>query len=281
MVRRSRLPRTNSDSPHSFGTFLRCRGNWFVKRLVVFLALFAAPIYAQTFDVASIRVNQAGSAGGEGMTNESITVEPGSLVMKNVTLRSSIRWAYGVRDFQISDGPGWISSERYDISAKSSAPAGEAELRKMLQTLLSQRFQLSVRQDSKDLPVYAMVVAQPKAGLKAAADGEEPAMIPEGGTLEFRDVSMADLAERLGHRPLAVDRPVVNETGLRGGYDFTLHLGEGADSLKRGLEEADRGGDSGLSIADALQQVGLKLQGRKAPLALLTIESAARNPGEN
>jgi uncharacterized protein (TIGR03435 family) len=252
-----------------------------VKRVVVFLALLSAPIYAQTFDVASIRVNQAGSAGGEGMTNESITVEPGSLVMKNVTLRSSIRWAYGVRDFQISGGPAWISSERYDISAKSSSAAGEAELRKMLQTLLAQRFQLNVRQDSKELPIYAMVVAQPKAGLKAATGGREPAILPEGGSLEFRNVSMMDLAERLGHRPLAVDRPVVDETGLRGGYDFTLRLADGGDSLKRGLEEADHGGAGGISVADALQQVGLKLQARKAPLPLLTIEGAERNPGEN
>jgi uncharacterized protein (TIGR03435 family) len=256
-----------------------------VKRLIFLFAACLAlvsSICAQSFDVASIRVNLAGSAGGEGRTEESVIVEPGSLLMKNVTLRSSIRWAYGVRDFQISGGPGWISSERYDISAKSSMPAGEAELREMLQTLLAQRFQLNVRRDSKELPVYAMVVAQPKAGLKAAAAGEEPTMLPQGGSLEFRNVSMADLAERLGHRPLAVDRPVVDETGLRGGYDFTLHLAENADSMKRGLEEADRGGDSGVSIMGAMQQqLGLKLQARKAPLPVLTIESAERNPGEN
>jgi uncharacterized protein (TIGR03435 family) len=76
-------------------------------------------------------------------------------------------------------------------------------------------------------------------------------------------------------------RPVVDETGLRGGYDFTLRLADGADSMKRGLEEADQGGAGGISIADALQQVGLKLQARKAPLPLLTIERAERNPGEN
>lgn len=245
------------------------------------ICLALAPgILGQSFDMASIRVNPAGTAGGEGATNESIATGPGSLVMKNVTLRSSIRWAYGVRDFQISGGPAWISNERYDISAKSSAPAGEAELRKMLQALLAQRFRLSVRQDSKELPVYALVVTQAKPGLKMSAGGE-PAMLPQGGTIEFRDISMADLAERLEHRPLMVDRPVVDETGLSGGYDFTLRLADSADAMKRGLEEADRGGAGGISIADAIQQVGLKLQARKAPLTSLTVERAERNPGEN
>ena len=227
-----------------------------------------------------MRINKPGSAGGEGRTIESITSTPGSLIMKNVTLRSCMRWAYSTRDFQISGGPGWIGTERYDISAKAPGPAGDVELRKMLQALLSERFQLSVREESRQLPVYVMTVAQVRAELKPAAGSAPATMRPGQGALEFRNTSMAEFAESLANRPLTVDRPVVDKTGLAGGYDFSLKFADSVDGLKSALEDVDRGiGQSLFSVIR--EQLGLKLEAQKSALPVLVIERAVENPGEN
>jgi uncharacterized protein (TIGR03435 family) len=244
----------------------------------IFIA--ATGLKAQTFDVASVRINKAGRAGGEGQTTESIMSEPGALIMKNVTLRSCVRWAYGVRDFQISGGPGWLSTERYDVSARAAAGAGDAELRKMLRALLVERFQLGVREESKRLPVYALVVSDRKPGLKPASGSDAATMLPGDGALVFRNTSMDQLAGRLASRPLSVDRPVLDKTALSGEYDFSLRFADNAAGLKSALEDVDRG--NGQSIFSALrQQLGLKLEPRKASLPVVVIEHAVEVPGEN
>jgi len=251
-----------------------------VKHFIFLAAILTTCAGAQTFDVASIRIDKAGSAGGEGQADESITSTPGSLIMHNVTLRSCVKWAYGVRDFQLSGGPDWIAAERYDISAKAANKADDAELRKMLRTLLAERFQLAVREERKQLPVYALVVLKTKPALKPASDSGPASMRPGDGALEFRNTSMAELAERLASRPLSVDRPVVDKTGLAGGYDFSLKFADSAEHLKGALEDVDRG--TGPSIFSVIQeQLGLKLEAQKAELPVVVVERAVKNPGEN
>jgi len=244
-------------------------------------ALLHAPhASAQRFDVASVRINRSGSAGGEGRTEESIASEPGTLTMRNVTLLSCVKWAYEIRDFQISGGPGWLSTERYDISSRAAGPAGDSEMRKMLKALLADRFQLRVREESRPLPVYALIVSKGNSRLKATTDAEPPSMRPGDGALEFHNTSMAEFAERLAKRPLIVDRPVVDKTGLTGGYDFSLKFADSAAALKGALEEIDRG--TGQSIAGLLQeQLGLKLEAQRAALPFLVVDHAVENPGEN
>jgi len=251
-----------------------------VKHFIFLFLITCGLANAQTFDVASVRVNKAGSAGGEGRTEERITSTTGSLIMENVTLRSCVKWAYDVRDFQISGGPDWLGTERYDISAKAAGHADDAQLRKMLQALLAERFQLGLREEPKQLPVYALLVVRTKAGLKQTADAGPATMWPGDGALEFRNTSMEEFAERLASRPLTVDRPVVDKTGLSGGYDFSLKFADNAAGLKGALEDVDRGtGESIFSIVQA--QLGLKLEAQKATLSALVIEHAVENPGEN
>src|SRR5579871_4759775 len=103
--------------------------------------LISAGAFAQArFDVASIKPMDLV---GEGRGREAINVDPVTLNLRNVTLSSAIQWAYNVKYFQVS-GPGWIDDKRYEISAKSAKPAGEAEMRAMLQALLADRFKLKV-----------------------------------------------------------------------------------------------------------------------------------------
>ena len=251
-----------------------------MKYFIFLMFLFSVCANAQKFDVASIRIDKAGSAGGEGQAGESITSTPGSLIMNNVTLRSCVKWAYGVRDFQLSGGPAWIAAERYDISAKTVNKTDETEQRKMLRTLLAARFHLVVREEKKQLPVYALVVVRSKAGLKPASDSGPASMRPGDGALEFRNTSMAEFAERLASRPLAVDRPVLDKTGLGGGFDFSLKFADSMDHLKAALEDVDRG--NGPSLFDVIQQqLGLKLEAQKAELSAVVVVSAVKNPSEN
>src|SRR5882757_4948174 len=87
------------------------------------------------FEVASVKPNRMCNSGGEGSEREKITVSPNGVTMRNVSLRSCIRWSYGVRDYQIS-GPGWISSRHYDIAANASGPVSVPDLKVMMQKLL-------------------------------------------------------------------------------------------------------------------------------------------------
>ena len=243
------------------------------------LAAFAAP-NPPAFDVASVKPNQIGSAGGEKSERENITVSPEGVIMRNVSLRSCLRWAYDVRDFQIT-GPGWLATEKYDIAAKTAPATSNGQLRLMMQTLLGDRFKLALRRETKDLPVYALVVGKngPKFHESAAGDVKS-SMRPSGGGLEFRHYSMTEFADQLAARPLKVDRPVFDKTELTGAFDFTLRLADNMAELKRTLEGMEQG--EGQAISTVIQeQLGLKLQPQKGPVEVLVVEHAEKVPSEN
>jgi uncharacterized protein (TIGR03435 family) len=111
------------------------------------------------FDVASIKPGALASAGGEGSRRENISSSPDTLTMANVSLASAIKWAYSLHDYQVA-GPAWLNDERYDIRAKASGPTPDDQLRLMLRTLLADRFKLTSHRQTKDLPVYALLVAK-------------------------------------------------------------------------------------------------------------------------
>src|SRR5262245_58826269 len=98
-----------------------------ISVLLCMIACVTTLASAQTFAVASIKPNQPGTRGGEGMTRESISFGPATLSMENVTLRSCLRWAYGLADYEIS-GPAWLTVQRYDIRAKADAPVSPEQL---------------------------------------------------------------------------------------------------------------------------------------------------------
>jgi uncharacterized protein (TIGR03435 family) len=234
------------------------------------ITLAASPT-DQAFEVASVKPDKLGNAGGETAPREKITVSPGSLTMQNVSLQTCIKWAYGLRDFQIS-GPGWLASEKYQIAAKAPGPAPEPELRLMLRALLSERFKLKTHMETKEKPVYELVVAKNGPKLHAATGGD-PSFGPSAGELVFKNYSMADLADRLSSHPFKLDLPVLDKTGLDGRYDFALKLASNPDELKHTLE----GMDQGPSILAFFQdQLGLKLESRKGPVEMLIVESAAK-----
>jgi uncharacterized protein (TIGR03435 family) len=108
-------------------------------------------------------------------------------------------------------------------------------------------------------------------------------MRPVGGALEFRSYTMAAFAERFSGRPLKLDRPVLDRTGLAGAYDFKLEFADNPVDMKKALEDMDRSGLEQNPIVFTLldEQLGLSLKGAKAPIDIIIIDHIERAPAEN
>jgi bla regulator protein BlaR1 len=227
------------------------------------------------FEVASIKLNKSGARGGR------FSTEPGGIVATNMPLRTFIKAAYGVQDYQLSGGPGWLDSERYDIAAKSEGALLDDKLLLMLRALLEDRFKLTLHREKKELPGYALVIG--KSGLKVhEVEHEGKSWTRFGrGSLNGHEVSMPALADALSGR---LGRPVVDSTGIKGFFDVNLEWTPD-QSQPRGPKEsveplpADDG--AGPTIFTALQeQLGLKLESRKGPVEILVIDRIEK-PSEN
>lgn len=267
-----------------------------------------------SFEVASIKPNK-----GAGNDKAALRMMPGGrLMISNLTVKGLIGYAYNVRDFQISGGPGWVNSERFDIEAKGESEPGdpmkmtegqrkhqEEQLKLMMQSLLAERFKLVLQHDSKELPVYALVVAKNGPKLEAAKNQPPPpapnvegprkmggnfrGMMMRPGQIEGRSTPVSFLAQTLSQQ---LGRTVIDKTGLTGLYDFTLKwqpeqregqmFRTGGDG-EPGRAPADAASPdaSGPSVFTALQeQLGLKLDSQKGPVEILVIQQVEQ-PTEN
>ena len=239
------------------------------------LTSLAVALLAQrsAFEVASIRPTGPDERCG--------IIEPlpgGGLRVCGLALKTVVTWAYDVQDYQIVGGPSWIEKDAWDILAKppadiaQSAPAEYEKMtapqqaaysklvRSRLQLLLAERFHLQLRHEMREQTAYALMPAKGGPKMKESAGG----MIHRGrGEIVSRGANMESLA-----RFLAVDlrRPVANETNLAGIYEFTPQW------------TPDNTPDaSGPSIFTAIEeQLGLRLEARKAPVETLVIEKADR-----
>jgi len=254
--------------------------------MMVLAALFSLSrpwiILAQptpAFDVASVKIHK----GGGGTTRE---MEPGSLRYINITLGEFMRMAYGVRNYQII-GPDWAvknaSSDRYDIVAKA-AGAGTEELRRMIGPLLADRFQLRFHRETRELPVYGLVVL--KGGPKfKEGDGGEFSVSYDGatGNMVYKNYPIEAFAGLLSNLP-AVSRPVLDKTGLPGKYTFNVNLNNLPAGLAIGdVKKADVSADPVDSpvFTNLQEQLGLKLEAQKAVIDVIVIDHVERIPVEN
>ncbi|HLK63039.1 MAG TPA: TIGR03435 family protein [Bryobacteraceae bacterium] len=246
--------------------------------LVAFVTAAGAQV-VPAFEVASVKASPSANRGGEGGARQSIEFTPATLTMRNVDLRSCIRWAYDLREFQIV-APGWLATEHFDILAKASNSVELQQLRLMLQNLLERDFQLAVHHEAKQLPVYALRTTGRGAKLQPSKTTGTATMRPMGGALEFRNVSMADLADRLPSRPFGFDRPVIDRTELSGAFDFTMKLAQNDAELKSSLEQRESSQDTSL-FTGALRDLGLRLQPEKGPVDILVVDHVEKTPVEN
>jgi len=232
------------------------------------------------FEVASVKQNKSGDRGGSmefskgGERFTAINMPFGALVLI----------AYNITVRQLSDPPEFVS-EKYDVIAKAEHSVRSDEMLRMLQALLADRFKLVIRRETREVPVYALTLARGGPKLQPAASPDSHASVPRtpahasgnevrSGHVAFQAESMSDFAWALTRMAGIGDRIVVDQTGLRDRYDFELKFGR--DRL--GPENVP---SQDPSIFSALQeQLGLKLESKKAPVEFLIIDHVER-PTEN
>jgi uncharacterized protein (TIGR03435 family) len=246
----------------------------------------STPVFS--FEVASIKPNDSGS----GIVLFTIH-SPGRFAVANASPKTLIAWAYNNdTSFQLSDdrilgGPSWISTEKYDVEAKEDdqtvarlekLPPGErdGQIKLMVRSLLADRFRLRVHHETRELPVYALVVA--KGGPKLTVSTKKPSARFRTGEITATAATMPGIAGILSRQaptgcapPELEGREVRDETGLSGVYDFTLKwmpepIAE--DSGNPSPPEAN-----GPSIFTALkEQLGLRLESTQAPSDVVVID---------
>lgn len=225
------------------------------------------------FDVSTVRTTNpdAGNA-------SSVSLDSQRLTARNVTLARLISLAYGLSDDQISGGPSWISSGRFDITAKADTPidprlspvAARQIEKEMMQRLLEERFQLKIRHQTKGIPGYLLTVIKTGAKGMQRDDSDKPGMSIDDEKLRATAITMDQLADALSQGVL--HRPVTNATSLTGKFDLQLTWDRRTDRYEGG---ADAPSDLGPSIFVSLQQqLGLKLEQRKTDADAIVIESA-------
>ena len=239
------------------------------------------------FEVASIRPSAPDS-------NLKVNFAPGGkLYITHATLRFLIKIAYDIGDDQLTGGPGWIGSKRFDVAAIPDVPVGgdpanmapdqvllfHKATRLRLQRLLADRFQLELRKESTPMPIFALVVANggPKhlAVTKSSGDLQLNSKAATGD-LRATAMDMASLAKFLSEGQAG--RPVVDTTGLRDKYDFQLEWSPDTSQAAvpaGGAANQQPVDTGGISIFSALQQqLGLKLVPRTSAADRLVVERA-------
>jgi uncharacterized protein (TIGR03435 family) len=258
-------------------------------RPVIFV-LFAASAVAQkpAFDVASVKINQQYQPENGRTWEPQIDVKPGIVSMRNVSLVSLIKWAYRVQRYQIiqpsgleikrGGSGGYTDTARYDLLAKCDRPVPEDEMRPMLQTLLAERFHLTLHRETRTLPVLAIV--EVKGGhkmrpsqLEKVEDGRQD---PKFGHI-VRGASIEEIATEFSDAH-DWDAAVIDGTGLKGRFDFEIDIRKYVPQMKPGDPPPDV-----LSIVqEALtHEIGLKLEARKVPIEVLVIDRLEKVPVEN
>ena len=232
------------------------------------------------FAVATIKPSQPDAPrGGYGIRGQDVTTT-------NVTVSWMIKLAYNVHANQISGGPSWLDSERYDTVGRSDTPGepNRDQMKLMIQKLLGDRFQLRFHTEKKELPVYAMVVA--KGGSKLTASAGDPNAFPGIGfgrepgviSLAGRNTGLNSVANGLQSNIL--DKPVVDQTGLTGRYDFQLRFTPDPIQLANFGGLAPANGTDPNPPPDIFtafeQQLGLKLQATKAAVDVMVIDRIER-----
>jgi uncharacterized protein (TIGR03435 family) len=262
-----------------------------------------------TFDAASIKPAKPGNMGSQ------IRDQPGGrFTATNMSLKTLMTLAFNVQPFQIVGSPSWLESDRYDIEAKPESGADEeagkpmsdmrADMRKRmeeqrprLQSLLEDRCKLTFHRETKEVPVYALVVAKggPKikqSQIETTAPGPNRRMMMGFGQLIGTAAPLSVLTEMLSRQ---LGRVVLDRTGLNGNYDFDLKWTPDTSQMSAmggppmgpgpggpgGREMPPPPDPNGPTVFTAIQeQLGLKLESQKGPVEVIVIDHVEK-PSEN
>ena len=234
-----------------------------MKVMLIGLVLTVAASGA-AFDAASVKPNASG------LNDSAIEHSGGRITVRNESLRGIIFFAYGIpwgRDYALA-GPAWLDTEKldaenFDIVATLPADTPRERVPEMLQTLLYERFGLRTHAETRKLESYVLLAGKRGPKLQADTTGAEGAFIFGEDHVTCRAISMAGLADRLSGPVFKLGRPVVDMTGIKGGYDFTLNWSD--SSVFTALEE----------------QLGLRLVARQTAFRIVVIDHMDKVPTGN
>jgi uncharacterized protein (TIGR03435 family) len=228
---------------------------------------------APTFDVVSIR-----SSAKDGGNAIYVNLLPsGIYTTRNMTVDGLIKEAYGF-GLRVVDLPDWARTTRFDISAKTEILKPGMQRARLVKSLLEDRFKFVAHMENRELPVYLLVLARPDGRLgprmRRAQGCDRKADRPSSSTdhmptcgmmfnMTQQNVGDAPLAALIHNLPpSAIDRPVLDRTGLTGRFDWDLRW-----------ENDQTGASTGVSIFSALQeQLGLKLEPNRGPVEVLVVD---------
>jgi uncharacterized protein (TIGR03435 family) len=239
------------------------------------------------FEVASIKPaipQNTGLAGGPraaGALPASSQSDRSLVRYAGVTLRDLLTRAYELRSYQIV-GPSWLGSERYDVNAKVPEDTTREQIPLMLQALLLERFRMSVHWENKESQVYALVVSKSGPKLtKSQPNTKKSLLFGFTGHLELKGSTLADFASAM---TLAMDRPIVDMTGIEGTYDIVVDASPDSltgDFYRGTAADPTAASPNASSIFTAVRDLGLSLEARKAPIKHLVVDKAERVPIPN
>jgi uncharacterized protein (TIGR03435 family) len=235
---------------------------------LIFFALAAFPqtAAAPAFEVASIKPStmEYGSY---------FRFLPGGRLSAMSWVKQVIQVAYSVEDYQVTGGPGWLTTDRYNIEAKAEdADADKSDMATMLQSLLADRFKLQLRREMRDFQVYNLVVDKNGPKLRPLAKGEA-SRCGRDNSFACGMTTPAQLASAIGY---FAGRPVLDKTGLDGRYDVLLDFNTYSVRGETAPPDYDKP-----SLEKALEeQLGLRLVPEKEVFPVYVVESI-RRPSEN
>jgi uncharacterized protein (TIGR03435 family) len=225
------------------------------------------------FEVVSIRPSNPDAPG------KVFTVKGRQVLTINTTATDLITFAYDVHAQQVSGGPAWMQSEKFDVTGQPQAEGtpNTQQLRGMIRSMLQERFGLAVHTDKKEMPAYALVAGSGGAKLTRNTSNPNglPALFFKGlGVLPAVNATMDDFARAM--QTAVLDRPVVNRTGLEGRYDFTLTWTPDESQFRSmGVRvpppSPDANGPPGLFTA-IQEQLGLRLESTTAPVEVIVVD---------
>jgi uncharacterized protein (TIGR03435 family) len=255
------------------------------------IALAQQPPAKPTFEVAVVRPLDPNSAILVGMS-----ADPSIVRYRNLNLRDAIRGAYKVRDYQVV-GPDWMSTARFEVDAKLPAGASTDQIPEMFQSLLEERFKLTWRRETKEMQVYALLPGKDGPKLKEAqklkedqpmamgTDGKPRPLMYYGGssasvTLTAPSANFFALVGLIGR---FISRPVVDETGIEGQYDFSLTFAPEETALLGAAPPNSplAASDPAPTLSEAVKKYGLRIETRKVPVEMFILTHIERTPAEN
>ncbi len=212
---------------------------------------------------------------------------------ESAPLRMLIFFAYGVQRYQVI-GPAWMDSELYDIKAKIAAGASRDQMKIMLRTLLEERFHLAFHRETRQFPIFRLIVGNGGPKIRKSVENDSAAAGPS-----TNPGNRPQVADKPGHRRMKASMtldlfaqgignllgsPVVNDTGLTGKYDISLDWlpEERSRTAANNGEAVTEPSDDSPTLAAAIQeQLGLKLQPAKGQIEVLIIDHADKVPLPN